>query len=880
MVMSFWRTCVYAFVCLGATTTATLAQATSPERTLVGHVVDASGASIAGATVTLVGPPDIRTTTDATGAFRIVVPANEAPALTVTARGFADYREATVGTSANAVFVRLAPLGDGANAAASPQPCVSGVTDANTSSVGESSPCSPLRTIGRISTTGRNVNLVGKAISASTGTIDQEQIATRPLLRPGEVLEDIPGLVISQHSGGGKANQYYLRGFQLDHGTNLEAVVNGVPVNLGSHAHGQGYSDVNYLIPELVSFVEFKKGTYFADQGDFAVVGGYDLRYRNTIAPTTSFTAGDFGYDRLLTASSLKLGPGDLLYAVEVAHDNGSYLKPDQYHRYNGVLKYSRTQSPNDFSLTGIAYNGAFDSTDQIPQRLVDSGALSRYGYIDPSDGGNTYRYALSSQFTHTDPNGTTKFNAYGVNSLLNLFSNFTYYYDDASDYYNVTQNPVTCNAAYVACTPNTGTAPRTNSYVSYCPANNTAPPGAAPHSVRLAPFTFGCGDQRQQVDKRLYYGFDTSRSFVTPRSETTVGVGLRNDNAPVVGLYLDHGKQMYANGILSNDHVVDTSEYAYLQTRLSIGSKFRVTPGLRFDHYNYNVASFITANSGAANEGVLDPKLALSYAMTPHDEFYADFGESFHSNDARGVIGTEDPQTRGAFDPTGAPSQFNSPLTRASGYELGYRYSSPKLTTTFSAFRLLLSNELIFDGDHGTTSVGGPDVRQGLEIANFFTPTKWLTLDADLATTTARFTSDPFNQGTGVPESLAAVISSGATIDTRRYAASLRLRYFGPRQLDQTGDASSPPSLLFNTQLTAKLPHRTAVTLDVFNLLNARVADVTYNYGSWLPSDAANPAYAKNPAIDPTVGGGGVNDDHFHPSQARTVRLTLTTGL
>jgi len=731
-------------------------------------------------------------------------------------------------------------------------------------------------------TVGRNSNLVGKAISASTGTISQEQIATRPLLRPGEVLEDIPGLVISQHSGGGKANQYYLRGFQLDHGTNLEAVLDGVPVNLGTHAHGQGYSDINYLIPELVSYVEFKKGTYFADQGDFAVAGGYSLYYRNTIQPTSEFTFGDFGYDRFFTANSAKVGAGDLLYAAEIAHDNGSYVKPDEYHRFNGVLRYSLTRGANDFALTGIAYNGSFNSTDQIPQRAVDQGLIDRFGYEDPSDGGNTYRYALSSQFTHTDPNGTTKFNAYGVNSLLNLISNFTYYEFDANDYYNVTQNPITCNPAYVSCTPNAGTAaaPRTNKYQSFCPANNTAPAGAAFHSVPLTPYTFTCGDQREQVDKRVYYGFDTSRSFVTPGTQTTIGAGLRNDNVPVVGLFLTNDRQQYPNGTLSDDHATITGEYAYIESRLKLGSKLQFTPGLRLDHYDYSVAAFDPANSGSANQAVLDPKFALAYASSPHDEFYADYGVSFHSNDARGVIGNNDPQTHATFDSTGAPVQFNSPLTRAVGYELGYRYSSPKITTTVSAFRLFVSNELIFDGDHGTTSVGGPDVRQGVELANFYTPTRNLTLDADLATTTARFLTDPLNQGTGVPESLAAVVSAGATLDEPRFAASLRMRYFGPRVLDTQGDAVSPPSLLFNTQITAKLQHRNSISLDVFNILDAPAADVTYYYASWLKSDAANPALANNPAINPALGGTGVNDFHFHPSQARTVRLTYSTNL
>ncbi len=746
-------------------------------------------------------------------------------------------------------------------------------------------PCpsaAPLREIGRVRAAGRNANLVGKAISASTGTIGQEQIATRPLLRPGEILEDIPGLVISQHSGGGKANQYYLRGFQLDHGTNLEAVLSGVPVNLGTHAHGQGYSDINYLIPEIVASVEFKKGTYFADQGDFAVAGGYDLEFRNTIAPLAEFTVGDFGYDRFLTAESRPLGAANLLYALEIAHDNGSYVKPDEYHRINGILRYSKTEGADDFALTGIAYDGAFNSTDQIPQRAVDHGLIGRFGYEDPTDGGNTYRYAISSQFTHADPNGATKFNAYGVKSLLDLFSNFTYYQFDANDYYNVTQNPVTCNPAYVSCTPNPGTAtaPRTNRYQSYCPANNTAPAGAAQHSVPLTPFTFSCGDQREQVDKRVYYGFDASRSFVTPGTGTTIGAGLRNDNAPVVGLFLTNARQQYANGTLSDDHAAITGEYAYIESRLRIGSKLQFTPGLRLDRYDYNVAAFDPANSGSASEAVLNPKFALAYATSSHEEFYADYGTSFHSNDARGVIGNNDPQTHAPFDPTGAPVQFNSPLTRAVGYELGYRYSSPKITSTVSAFRLFVANELIFDGDHGTTSVGGPDVRQGIELANFYTPAKYLTFDADLATTTARFLTDPLNQGTGVPESLAAVISAGATLDQPRFAASFRMRYFGPRVLDTQGDAVSPPSMLFNTQITAKLNHNRSIACDVFNILGAPAADVTYYYASWLPSDAANPALARDPAINPALGGSGVNDFHFHPSQARTVRLTYSTRL
>src|SRR5580704_455925 len=262
--------------------------------------------------------------------------------------------------------------------AASPSPSPSPTP---TPSPMPSASAAPLREIGRAATTGRNANLIGKASSASQGTISQEQIATRPVLRPGEVLEAIPGLVISQHSGEGKANQYYLRGFQLDHGTDLESTVVGVPVNLPSHAHGQGYSDINWLIPELVSYVEFKKGPYFADQGDFSTAGAYNLYYKTSIEPVTEVGAGSYGYDRYFTAGSSRAGPGAFLYAVELLHDNGSFVRPDDYTKYNGVLRYSRSAAKSDFSVTAMAYDGPFNSTDQIPQRLVDDGTLSRFGY-------------------------------------------------------------------------------------------------------------------------------------------------------------------------------------------------------------------------------------------------------------------------------------------------------------------------------------------------------------------------------------------------------------------------------------------------------------------------------------------------------------------
>lgn len=770
-----------------------------------------------------------------------------------------------------------------AAAVASPAPCPSATPAAV--SFGASKPlakptdCGGLRTIAHGASVGRKANLVGIARAASEGTIDQEEIATRPILRPGEVLEAVPGLVISQHSGEGKANQYYLRGFQLDHGTNLESTLNGVPVNLGTHAHGQGYSDINYLIPELVSFVEFKKGTYYADQGDFSTAGSYNLFYRNTIAPTLEVGAGNYGYNRLLMANTIKVGSGDLLGALEIYHDNGTFSKPDEYHKLNGVLRYSHLTTSNDLTVTGIAYNGAFNSTDQIPQRLVDAGVLSHYGFFDPSDGGNTYRYALSAQYEHRDAHGKTDLNLYGVKSFLDLFSNFTYFQDDGNDYYNVTSNPVTCNPSYATCTPNAGMNPRVNSYVSYCPGNNSASAGAAPGSVTPAPFSFSCGDQREQVDNRFYGGFALSHTYETPGTTTTLGVGVRNDNAATVGLFLDKSKVRFPNGRLSLVHAVTRDSDAFLQSDLRFG-KLRFDPGVRADIINYVVHDALGLNSGAATTALVSPKFNVAFALNPHNEFYLDYGASFHSNDARGVIGDGDPQTLQATDSGGNAVIKNAPITRAYGEEVGYRFSAPKLTSTVSYYQLRLANELVFDGDHGTTSLNGPTLRKGLEFANFFTPARGLTIDADIATATANYTTNDSNSGTAIPESLNNVDSLGLTVDQPRFSASFRMRYFGPRALENTGVFKSNPSTVFNAQLTAKMHRNSKLEFELLNVFNQQSDDVQYYYGSYLPQDAANPTYANDATVNPTLGGAGVSDYHVHPSQKRVVRLNLTMPL
>jgi len=241
-------------------------------------------------------------------------------------------------------------------------------------------------------------NLVGVALAASQGAITAAQLDARPMMRTGEVLETVPGVAISQHSGEGKANQYYLRGFNLDHGTDFATTVAGMPVNLPTHGHGQGYSDLNFMVPELISGVQFAKGPYFAEQGDFATAGSATINYVATLdRPIIRATAGGGGFARVLLAASPRVGGGFLLAALEAVHNDGPWERPDDFRKVNGVLRFARGDALNGFSLTGMAYRATWNSTDQVPQRAVSEGLIGRFGGFDATDGGDAFATVLPS---------------------------------------------------------------------------------------------------------------------------------------------------------------------------------------------------------------------------------------------------------------------------------------------------------------------------------------------------------------------------------------------------------------------------------------------------------------------------------------------------
>ena len=619
-------------------------------------------------------------------------------------------------------------------------------------------------------------NLVGIATSASVGAITAEQLEARPIMRPGEVLESVPGFITSQHSGEGKANQYYLRGFNLDHGSDFATTVAGVPMNESSGAHAHGYSDVNLLIPELVSGVQYTKGPYFAEHGDFSAAGSANISYVNALdRPLLNLSMGGQGWGRVFGAVSPEVGGGNLLMALELSRNDGPWELPDDMRKVNGVLRYSRGDRQNGFSVTGMGYSADWNSTDQIPLRAVHSGSLSRFGNIDPSDAGRTSRYSVAFDGLRSSGAGSTRLTAYALQGALNLFQNFTYFLE---------------------------------------------------HPVN--------GDQVEQEGRRWVSGARLvhrrlGRALDRP-AEFAVGASIRNDTVGTVGLY-NTVAQMRANAI-RRDSVDQTTVGLFGQTEIEWSPVFRTTLGVRGDFYRYAVDALRTPNSGSDTSGLVSPKVTAVLGPWRGTELYLNYGQGFHSNDPRAATTVVDPISGERVD-------SEDPLVPARGAEIGLRtVALPGLQSTVALWYLAFDSELVFVGDAGIAEASRPSRRLGVEWTNYVRLASWLTGELDLSLSRARF-SDHDPAGDFIPGALDRVVAGAITVaPARRVFGSLRLRHFGPRPLLEDNSVLSEPTTIWNGEIGVRINERLDIVLEGFNLLDSDVSDIDYFYTSRLPGE------------------------------------------
>ena len=539
----------------------------------------------------------------------------------------------------------------------------------------------PVAAAQSITVTGHYDNAVGSSDAASQGVINRELLKSRPALRPGEVLEFVPGLIVTQHSGDGKANQYFLRGFNLDHGTDFATRVNGMPVNMPTHGHGQGYTDLNFLLPELVQRIEYRKGPYVAGNGDFSSAGSADIVYLKKLeGPFVQFTAGSGKFMRGVGGASFDVAPEvALLGAVEVQRTDGPWVVPERLKKDNAVFMLSGGTSARGWSGNLMAYRARWTATDQVPQRLIDSGALGRFDSLDPTTGGDTRRSSLSGEWHDSDASGRIKLAAYAIRYELDLNSNFTYALERPAD-----------------------------------------------------------GDQFKQRDQRSVYGLDASRSFdhklgsLDAKSE--IGASLRQDRIRV-GLFDSVARQITAT--TRDDEVRETLLGVYSQTTLELNKSLRAILGLRADHVKDRVdALSLAANGGSSRDTQVSPKLSLIAGPFARTEFFFNAGRGLHSNDARGTTASIDPKT-------GEPVSRVPALVASRGFELGARTEAISgLQSSLALWKLDFDSELVYIGDAGATEASGASTRKGIEWNNRYVPVPWLLFDADLAWSHARFKS------------------------------------------------------------------------------------------------------------------------------------------
>jgi outer membrane receptor protein involved in Fe transport len=672
------------------------------------------------------------------------------------------------------------------------------------------------------------VTIVGTGVSniqgASVGDVGHDEIASQPLLRPGAVLENVPGLIVTQHSGEGKANQYFLRAFNLDHGTDLATEVDDMPINMPTHAHGQGYTDLNFLIPELVADLHYKKGPYYADEGDFATAGAVRMDFVNELPDSATLGFGEDGYRRALLMGSTSLAGGTLLGAADVYHNDGPFDNPDDYNRVNAVLRYHNGTASDFFTITAMAYHGKWNSTDQVPAHAIEDGIIGRFGTLAPTDGGISSRYSLSFNKVRRSDADQVQFSAYVIRYRLDLYSTFTYYLSDPTS-----------------------------------------------------------GDQMLQHDDRAVYGFKGSKTWFTHlwgmESTNVLGVQGRFDDIKDVGI--DHTFQRQILFPEQDAKVMESNGAVYVENTTQWLQKLRTVLGLREDEFDFDVtdqlrnpdgsctitSDFLGCNTGTRRANIFSPKLGITLGPWNQASFFITVAEGYHSNDARGV-------TRSGENPDAEPV---TPLTRAKSAEIGVATDPvPLWHTTVDVFLLELASELVFSGDAGTTGPSGATTRTGVEWGNTFRINSWLHADLNAAFSRARFDhdADPDDLGCGdaspshpcaqdyaivgryVPNSPTNVIDAGLTAQhPSGWFGSIRARHFGESPLVEDNSAKSPAYTTFDLQVGLQQPQKWLLALDVFNLFDRKWNDIEYYYVSRLQNEASpRPDFVVHPGVPLTV--------------------------
>lgn len=607
--------------------------------------------------------------------------------------------------------------------------------------------------------------------------ISNLDIRLRPITNSQEILRMVPGLFIGQHAGGGKAEQIFLRGFDLDHGTDIRLTVDGMPVNMVSHAHGQGYADLHFVIPELVQGVDFKKGPYHADKGNFTTAGWVDFRTRDALEKSfVKLEAGQYDSYRAVAGIDLLGKKGrdknqSAYIASEYSFTNSYFDNPQNFNRLNLVGKYHGHVSPNtNLTLTGSTFWSKWNHSGQIPDRAYESGQIGFFGSIDPSEGGETSRTNFNAEFvTVTAKNYVIKNQAFFSNYNFELYSNFTFFLEDSLN-----------------------------------------------------------GDQIRQKEKRNLFGYNgsISKEAYIGKTNWTTTVGLQYRHDLTKRSELSHTKNRTETldpYQLGNVNELNASLYADEQVQIT--DQFMVNAGVRVDYFRNQYEDLLAdpANTRHAGDAIVSPKLNFYYTFNPRLQLYLNSGRGFHSNDTRVVV----------------PQGGKQILPGAYGTDFGMIFKPfPKMFINAAVWYLWLQQEFVYVGDAGVIEPSGQSKRRGIDLSVRYQLTKTLYADVDVSTARPRAIGEMEGMNY-LP--LAPLVTSTGGLSLQMpngLSGSLRYRYMANRPANEDNSIVAKGYFVGDMQLNyARKSYN--VGLSVQNVLNTKWKETQFDTESRLKNES-----------------------------------------
>jgi len=623
-------------------------------------------------------------------------------------------------------------------------------------------------------------------------------------------------LPVPATDGMGSASQFMLRGRFLDQDDYLSTTVAGVPLSMPTHPHG--LPEFEAALPELIGSTRYDNGSYSVQYGDFSSAGAAQVDYREGLTrPIMSVTGGDEGYRRALVAGSTLLGPDRVLGALEIEHENGPWVHPDDDLGFNALLRYGRGTAEHSLHVTAMGSEDRWNTTDRIPDRAVTSGELSRFGAVDPTDGGTSARYSLSAEYADATPQSWTTASAFLLAYKLDLFSNYTYFLSD---------------------------------------------------SVH--------GDQYEQTDRRIVSGLSLSHAssddWLGWRTFQTLGADVRLDDIPGAGIYRTEARSRLT--MVRKDQVLEASISPYVDREVQWTPRVRTRVGARADGYFYRVASSYAPFSGDNLTALVSPKASVLLGPWNGLDMHLAWGYNHSADDARGAsftssaigrvlgvqLATEHIPTPGAGPVSGTPL-----LLQTRGTDLGVRYSRSRGGGVgVTVWDLDIASEHVVLGDAVLPSPGPPSRRTGIELSADLRIGASVRLAVDAAHTRARF-RDSGRPGEHIPGMPEDVLFAG--VDYQRPSgpfAGLHLRYLGPKPLTRDNSVRSAASSILNAETGYDAHGAWTITVQALNILDCAAGDASYFYVSRLPGE-------------PTAGIVGL---HSHPEIPRSIRLVISRGL